>query len=75
MNVSQKLDDVKAFLEGDPLVQAAVNLVVPEGSRQFLADVVNGLAAELARTNQAAADQARADAVAAADPGAVEPYP
>ena len=43
VNVSQALDDVKAFLENDPLVQAAVNLVVPPSTRSVLADVIKCL--------------------------------
>ena len=62
MNVSQALDDVKAFLESDPLVQAAVNLVVPASTRSVLADVLNGLAAEVARVTQDAHDQGFRDA-------------
>ena len=66
MNVSQALDDVKTFLESDPLVQAAVNLVVPASTRAVLADVLHGLEAEFTSTAQAAAEQARADAAASA---------
>ena len=66
MNVSQALDDIKVFLEGDPLVQAAVNLNVPDGTRNVLAGVLATLEAEVARVTQDAADQARADAATAA---------
>ena len=66
MNVSQVLDDVKTFLENDPLVQAAVNLVVPASTRAVLADVLHGLEAEFTRSSQVAADEARAAAEASA---------
>ena len=68
MNVSQALDDVKAFLESDPLVQAAVGLVVPAPTRAVLADLLHGLEAEFTRSSQAAADEARAQAQAEALP-------
>lgn len=68
MNVSQALDDIKTFLEGDPLVQAAVNLVVPASTRGVLADVLRALEGEFANATAAAHAQGLADAAPAPAP-------
>jgi hypothetical protein len=65
VNVSQVLDEVKAFLEGDPLVQAAVATALPATIRQALADLTRSLETGVANETAAAAEQARADAAAA----------
>jgi hypothetical protein len=64
VNVSQALDDIKSFLESDPLVQAAVGAGLPASTRQVLADAVRALEADQVMVTAAAAEQARAEAAA-----------
>jgi hypothetical protein len=64
VNVSQALDDIKAFLENDPLVTAAVGSTLPASIRQVLADLTRSLEAGVATETAAAAEQARAEAAA-----------
>jgi hypothetical protein len=68
VNVSQALDDIKAFLENDPLVQAAVGSALAAPIRQVLADLTRSLETEVgsvtAAAAQQAADAARADVTA-----------
>jgi hypothetical protein len=60
---------VAAKIESDPLVQAALNTVLPDGWKQIAAEFITkleGLATEAEAQKQAAAAQAAAEATAAA---------
>ena len=75
MNVSQALDDVKVFLENDPLVQAAVGLVVPAPTRAVLADLLRALESEFGRAQVAAHEQGRLDEQTAQQQAVAEQIP
>jgi hypothetical protein len=67
---------VAAKIESDPLVQAALSTVLPDGWKQIAADFITkleGLAQEAEQDKQAAAAQAVADAQAAAAAPPAEP--
>jgi hypothetical protein len=55
-----------AKAEGDPLVQAALGLVVPEGTRAMLASLLKSVEEDVQKV--AADAQAKAEAAAAAPP-------
>ena len=56
MNVSQALNDIRAFIDSDPLLAAAANLTVPASTRQVLADHLLAVEADVAQVQQAAID-------------------
>jgi hypothetical protein len=60
-------------IESDPLVQAAVSIVVPDSSRGVLASFLRAYEQDTAQITQAAAAAAEAAAAAAAAEPAAEP--
>ena len=57
-----------AKAEADPLVQAAVDLVVPEGTRAMLASLLKSVEADVRQVADAATAKAAEAAAAPADP-------
>jgi len=64
------LADWAAKAEADPLVQAALSLVVPDGTRVMLAGLLKDVEAEVTKVADEAKAKAAADAAAAAAPPA-----
>lgn len=54
--------------EGDPLVQAALSLIVPDATKQMLAGLLKGVEADVQRIESEATANAAAAAAAAATP-------
>ena len=54
MNVSQALDEIRAFIESDPLTKAAASLSVPASTRQVLTDHLLAVEADVAAVVQSA---------------------
>lgn len=64
-SIGELLEAVKAQLDNDPLVSAAVSSVITPEGRTLLASIVGGIA-DLESRHEAAKAQAVAEAVAAA---------
>lgn len=71
-SIGELLEAVKAQLDNDPLVSAAVSSIITPEGRTLLASIVGGIA-DLESRHEAAKQQAVAEAVAAATASPAEP--